>query len=540
MPNSYVIHTGTGSQTNFLFTAIDDYISTGYIKVYVDDVLQTTGYTINASTETVTFSAGYIPANGTTVKIARETPSTVAGFTGGIVDFADGSVITADDLDKGFKGILHIVQEANDTGSGALGKTTDQLGWDADGLPIKNAGYATDPNDLVTKSQLDSVALYGVSTVPQAWEFTGTGSQLTFTLDPLPSSTAASMFIVEVGGVLQRPTTDYSITTNAIVFVSGSAPGSGIGIRVRNFGVARNALDVIPSSSITSTYLADGAVITAKIAANAVTSAKLASNSVATASIQDDAVTQAKIADDAVGIDQMEANSVGTDQLVTGAVTTPKIANSSITSEKFAAASVDTTALGLSAVGLTNMKGTGFASAGVERVLHVNASGDMTAKALSTVGFGGTAVANLDFNSTYKAINLGVPSSNGDAIRAAEVLRFAQVALGYGILNGSSVRDWIVLGRIDSSNVLTTTSFTANEIFELVGTSNAVRPKTGQGTWSFGTIVQGTGPSSVIQTYVRMYTGITPSTAEASCPRKDISVVNFTGSDLLFLAIRTA
>jgi hypothetical protein len=453
MPNplSYVLHNGTGAQTSFSFAGIDDYLSVTYIKVYLNDVLQTTGYTIDAANELVNFSPT-APASGVIVKIARETPTTSAGFTGNVVDFSNGSVLTAEDLDKGFKGLLHIVQEANDTGSGALGKTTDQLGWNAAALPVKNAGYAIDPTDLVTKAQMDAISLYGASTIPQSWSFTGTGSQLSFTLSPLPSSTAADMFIVEVGGVLQRPVDDYSITTNALVFVAGSAPGSGIGIRVRNFGVARNALDVVPSSSITNAYMAANSISTSNIQDDAVTAAKLADNSVFTAALQNDAVTQEKIADNAVGNDQLTVNSVSTDKLTTSAVTTPKIANNAITSEKIANAAVDTAALGLNAVTLTNMKGVNFTSGlGIERLLHISTAGELTAKTLNTIGFGGAVSANLDFgNGPYKCVNLGAPNANGDAIRYDEVLSPGQLVNGYKLLNQHSLpRFAVAMGYID-------------------------------------------------------------------------------------------
>jgi len=528
MPNplSYVLHTGTGSQTSFSFAGIDDYLSVTYIKVYLNDVLQTTGYTIDAANENVNFSPT-APASGVKVKIARETPSTSSGFTGNIVDFSNGSVLTAEDLDKGFKGLLHIVQEANDTGSGALGKTTDQLGWNAATLPVKNAGYAIDPNDLVTKAQMDAVSLYGASTIPQSWSFTGTGSQLSFTLSPLPSSTAADMFIVEVGGVLQRPTDDYSITTNALVFVSGSAPGSGVGIRVRNFGVARNALDVVPNSSITNAYMAANSISTSNIQDDAVTAAKLADNSVFTAAIQDDAVTQAKIADDAVGNDQLAVNAVNTDQLVTSSVTTPKIANNSITSEKIANAAVDTAALGLNAVALTNMKGINFTGSGVERLLHIATNGELTAKSLSNIGFGGAVSANLDFAAgPYKCVNLGQPTTDGDAIRYQDVLSPAQIANGYKILTQFSLpRFSVAVGFLSASSTFETTAPSA---FSFV--SGSLRLAANSGTWY---VIRHNYESSDSRFFQGIYGGATNETIGAFT-----WVISPSGKTPWFVAVR--
>lgn len=368
MPNSFVTHTANGSQATFSFAAIDDYLSSGYLKIYVDDVLQTTGYTVNTTTEVITFSAGFIPAANKTVKIARETPSTVAGFTGNIVDFADGSILTASDLDRGFKGILHIVQEANDTGSGALGKTADQVGWDAGNLPVRNAGLATAPGDLVTKAQLDSVAVFGASTVPQSWSATGTGSATVFPLSPAASATDPQMFLVEVGGVLQRPTDDYTLTANEITF-TGGAPANGVGIRIRNFGVARNALSVLPDSSVTTQYLADNSVTTAKIVDGNVTAVKLAANSVATVSVQDAAITTAKIADDSITAVKMAANSVEGS----------KIQNLSISDAKLAANSVTSSKIAVNSVAFGQLKSNGFTNAGggIGQLLHVDDGGHL-------------------------------------------------------------------------------------------------------------------------------------------------------------------
>jgi hypothetical protein len=528
MPNplSYVLHNGTGSQTSFSFAGIDDYLSVGYIKVYLNDVLQTTGYTINAGAETVNFSPT-APASGVKVKIARETPNTSAGFTGNIVDFSNGSVLTADDLDKGFKGLLHIVQESNDTGSGALGKTTDQLGWNAAALPVKNAGQAIDPGDLVTKAQMDAVSLYGASTIPQSWADTGNGSKTSFTLNPLPSSTNADMFIVEVGGVLQRPTTDYSLTTNALVFVT--APGNNIGIRVRNFGVARNALDVVPNGSITNAYMAANSIATANIQDDAVTAAKLADNSVFTLAIQDDAITQAKIADDAVGNDQMAVNSVNTDQLVSLSVTTPKIANNSITSAKFVAASVDTTALGLNAVALDNMKGSGFTtSTGTPRLLHVDGSGFLSAKNLSTIGFGGVIAANLDFANTYKCLGLTAPAANGDALRYNEAFDADQIASGWKLSTPySTARRHLMFGTSTHNSSTITGSPEIATFFELTGGGFAqLGVKTGYGSWMVMYLTLNTSSNAVTGSgVIKLDTG-TPQTVQVS------------NSKTLFIALR--
>ena len=288
MANSYVLYTANGSTTQFSLVGIDGWINNGFLKVYLNDVLQTTGYSlIDLTTPTPKVQFASAPANNTIVRLQRETPATVSTFKSNIVDFNDGSILTAADLDKVVEGLLHITQEAEDTGSGAIGKTVDETNWDADSKRITNMDPGIDDNDAVTFEQLQTAALYGGAvTVPQVWAMTGTGGD-TYALSPAPLNTTEEMFIVEVGGVIQDPST-YSITSTDIVFDANVA--SGLSISVRNFGVSRNIVE-----SVTAAMLESNAVTTVKINALAVTDAKLASNAVTTAKVANDAITYAKI-----------------------------------------------------------------------------------------------------------------------------------------------------------------------------------------------------------------------------------------------------
>jgi hypothetical protein len=267
---------------------IDGWINNGFLKVYLNDVLQTTGYTlVDMATPTpkVQFSAA--PALNVIVRLQRETPATVSTFKSNIVDFNDGSILTAADLDKVVEGLLHITQEAEDTGSGAIGKTTDETNWDGDSKRLTNLDDGINAQDAATFGQLQSAALYGSAVVvPQAWSMTGTGGD-TYALSPSPLNLDEEMFIVEVGGVIQNPST-YTVTSSNIVFDANVA--SGVSISVRNLGVSRNVID-----SVTSGMIQANAVTTVKINAGAVTDAKLATDSVTTVKVVNDAITYAKI-----------------------------------------------------------------------------------------------------------------------------------------------------------------------------------------------------------------------------------------------------
>lgn len=287
MANSYLLFTGNGSTTQYSLSGIDGWVNSGFLKVYLNDVLQTTGYSLVDMTTAPKVQFATAPALNVIVKIQRETPTTISGFRSNIVDFNDGSVLTASDLDKAVEGLVHIAQESNDTGSGAIGLNTAQTAWDGEAKRLTNLADGTNAQDAVTVAQLTSAALYGGATVvPQVWAFTGTGAA-TYALSPAPLNTTEEMFLVEVGGVIQHPDT-YTINAADITF--DAVVGSGIGINIRNLGVARNL-----NESVTTAMLADDAVTSAKIATGAVDAAELASNAVTTAKIANDAVTYAKI-----------------------------------------------------------------------------------------------------------------------------------------------------------------------------------------------------------------------------------------------------
>jgi hypothetical protein len=299
MQNSYQLFTGTGSQVSFTFSSIDGWVSSGFLKVYVNDVLQTTGYTfqdLTTASPRVVFTTA--PATAAVIRVARETPQTLSAFKSNIVDFADGSVLKAADLDNAVQGLLHVAQETTDVGAVSLGKNIAQTAWTAEGQVIKNLTDGVELQDAVTVAQLQNASLYGGGVIvsPQAWNFTGTGSQVTFTLNPLANQTDGNMFVVAVSTGVLSPA-EYTIQAQYLTF--NTAPGAGAPITVRNFGVTRTILN---------------SVTTYQLGPNSVTNPKLATDSVSTVKIQDLAVTTAKIDDAAVTLAKIE--NISTDKLL--------------------------------------------------------------------------------------------------------------------------------------------------------------------------------------------------------------------------------
>lgn len=292
MANSYKLYTGNNSTTIFALSGIDGWVSTAFIKVYLNDVLQTTGYSFITMSTAPSVQFTTAPGTGVTIRLQRETARVggsldLASFQSNIIDFNDGSVLTAGDLDKAVQGLVHVAQESNDSGSGALGLNVTQTAWTAGNKQITEVADGTAAQDAVTVNQFNLATLFGGSTMqPELWSITATGVA-TYTLSPAPSGLNEDLFFVTLNGVVQPPSA-YTLTPTTIVFASNVT--AGVAISIRNLGVARSLV-----SSVQTAMIVDGNVTTAKINDAAVTTAKLDANSVTTAKITDANVTYAKI-----------------------------------------------------------------------------------------------------------------------------------------------------------------------------------------------------------------------------------------------------
>tara|TARA_R100000808_G_scaffold24223_2_gene55263 strand:- start:5142 stop:6791 length:1650 start_codon:yes stop_codon:yes gene_type:complete len=236
-PFSYVRYVSTGSAGPYSINF--DYLSSTHLAVLIDGVEQSSStYTLDTSANTVTFDEAV--ANGAVVLIQRTTPKGKTGFQSDVADFSDGSILTAADLDQATLGLLYVAQEADDGGTtNALNTDKTDLKWDANDKAIKNLATPTSGLEAATKDYVDAIASFGTPSSLQIYSFTTDGST-TFTMDPEPGSSDPRTFIVDVGGVLQRPTTDFTISNNVLTF--GSAPDSGQTLTVRNIGLTRDTL----------------------------------------------------------------------------------------------------------------------------------------------------------------------------------------------------------------------------------------------------------------------------------------------------------
>jgi hypothetical protein len=135
MANSYVQYTGNGVNYAVPF----QYLSKAHVAVTVDGVKVPFSWT---STNMVQLAS----EPGTAViEIRRTTPNNAR-----LVDFTDGSVLAADDLDNSALQFLFLSQEAQDVAGLAILPSGDGQ-WDAAGRRIENASDPVDDKDLVTQ-----------------------------------------------------------------------------------------------------------------------------------------------------------------------------------------------------------------------------------------------------------------------------------------------------------------------------------------------------------------------------------------------------
>lgn len=115
MAYSYTEYTASGSiTTSTIYTAPPYLEGRGAtdIKVTVDGQVKSQGLHYELASTAVTFNAGYLPTNGQTIRIARESSQATR-----LNDYADASLLTADTLDADANQLFFIAQEALDTAS---------------------------------------------------------------------------------------------------------------------------------------------------------------------------------------------------------------------------------------------------------------------------------------------------------------------------------------------------------------------------------------------------------------------------------------
>ena len=133
------------------------YLSKQFVKVRVDHANTSTlleynrDYTIEGQTLTLTPVQPFV--SGATLCIYRQTP------TGSLVDFSDGSLLLASEMDRLSTQLLHVEEENSDLIASTGMFADDENSWQGQGRRIKNLSDPVDTHDAVTLSHLDKVGV---------------------------------------------------------------------------------------------------------------------------------------------------------------------------------------------------------------------------------------------------------------------------------------------------------------------------------------------------------------------------------------------
>ena len=229
-------------------------------------------YSHNASTKTITFLAGFIPATGTVIRIERFSNRDRQ------IDYVGGSTIEERNLDNDPNRLTMVTQEIEAGLLDALRRSDDRESWNGEGLPSENCLDATEPDGWVTLQQLEqAVGAGGLPTSSSeglVFTFTGNGTQTQYELDDVEGihKELVNVFVESVyqsadGSVydiLRKTSTGYPTFGDDDDYLEfATAPPAGAKIEVRT--LKGSFFTEVPDFSITTEKLADNAVTLSKI-----------------------------------------------------------------------------------------------------------------------------------------------------------------------------------------------------------------------------------------------------------------------------------
>lgn len=195
-------------------------------------------------------------ANGDVIRIERTLKET-RNYT----DWTNNTQITADQLDYSQDHTFFLVQQALDNSRDALRLGSNGV-WNGDGLRSYNCAPATTNNGWVTLSQVSNL-ISGTETAEIAdmfyWTETGDGVITNVSCTGFSGSIDPEDLIVHIDGVMQIPTTDYTVasTSPPVVTFTSPIPNTSLAhIRLLQGSVAA----VVVSDAIDGDALVDDSV----------------------------------------------------------------------------------------------------------------------------------------------------------------------------------------------------------------------------------------------------------------------------------------
>ena len=300
MPFAQFTATGNGSTKQF--TIPFPYVKKDHIVVALNNVANTNFTFINDTTiefntissATSTQETSGAPKNGVGIEITRDTP-----LTNALVDFVDGSTLTAGDLDTAVLQLLYGIQEAKD--EAALGIQRTPQGQDAKNQPIINVSDPTNAQDAVTKAFLErvgsitstqiadgsivnadvnaSAAIAGTKISP---DFGSQNIATSGTVDGRDvSADGTKLDTVETGATADQTNaeikTAYEANSNTNSFTDALlAKLNSVEVNATTDQTIAEIKSLIAGSPLDTSHLAADSVTSSELAANSVTTSKIA------------------------------------------------------------------------------------------------------------------------------------------------------------------------------------------------------------------------------------------------------------------------
>ena len=301
MPFAQFTATGNGSTKQF--TIPFPYVKKDHIVVALNNVT-VTGFTFindttiefdTISSATSTQETSGAPKTGVGIEITRDTP-----LTNALVDFVDGSTLTAGDLDTAVLQLLYGIQEAKD--EAALGIQNTPQGQDANNQPIINVSDPTNAQDAVTKAFLERVGSI-TSTQIADGSIVNADVNASAAIDGTKiSPNFGSQNIVTSGTVDGR---DVSADGTKLDTIESSAKDDQTGSEIKSLYEGESdtnaftdallaKLNAIEANATTDQTIAE---IKSLIAGSPLDASHLAANSVGSSEIANSSVTNNKLAD---------------------------------------------------------------------------------------------------------------------------------------------------------------------------------------------------------------------------------------------------
>jgi hypothetical protein len=242
MALSFIAYTATSGQTEFTFNF--PVLSADHVKVQVNGSDITT-YTVSLSpTQKVTLNSG--ATAGAIVKVYRLTPGrSDAPNNLNLVDFVNGSVLSESDLDKSNKQLLYLIQEAQDTGGGALPYDSTIGSWNANNAGNKKISNVDTPvasADAATKGYVDA-KFASDAMVLSGGQWDGESKKIQNVTDPSSAQDAATKNYVD---------TQITTTRDASNLTSGTLPAARLptsGVTASTYGDSTTPLTQVTVDS---------------------------------------------------------------------------------------------------------------------------------------------------------------------------------------------------------------------------------------------------------------------------------------------------